>query len=112
MPIYVFSCMGTKPWRRDSLNLSGSLSGSEETIFHLIVLVFPCPSLRNTMCFVRCAPNPYLSLMIYLGFWFLSYEMNGIRQGLALGFIGVAVYHAWKGRCSFMDIYRVSHIGS
>lgn len=73
--------------------------------FHLIVLVFSLSIFTKYYVFRKMSPNPYLSLMIYLGFWFLSYEMNGIRQGLALGFIGVAVYHAWKGKMFFYWIF-------
>lgn len=73
--------------------------------FHLIVLVFSLSFFTKYYVFRKMSPNPYLSLMIYLGFWFLSYEMNGIRQGLALGFIGVAVYHAWKGKMFFYWIF-------
>lgn len=47
--------------------------------------------------FNKMSLYPLISLMIYLGFWFLTYDMNGIRQGVALGFTGLAAYFAWRG---------------
>lgn len=47
--------------------------------------------------FNKMSLYPLISLMIYLGFWFLAYDMNGIRQGVALGFTGLAAYFAWRG---------------
>lgn len=32
-----------------------------------------------------------LSLLTYSGFWFMTYDINGIRQGLALGFVILAI---------------------
>ena len=40
--------------------------------------------------------DPFLSLTLYFGFWFLVYDLNGIRQGLALGFCGMAVVCCMK----------------
>lgn len=45
---------------------------------------------------IKMSPSLALSLMLYLGFWFLVYDMNGIRQGVALGCIGVAYYYVLK----------------
>ncbi|MFC7347703.1 EpsG family protein [Chryseobacterium zhengzhouense] len=42
--------------------------------------------------------NIILSLLIYCGFWFLVYDMNGIRQGLALGFVGLSLNYLNKGK--------------
>ncbi len=46
--------------------------------------------------FRKMSLYPLLSLMLYLGFWFLTYDMNGIRQGLAFAFTGLAAYFAWR----------------
>lgn len=40
--------------------------------------------------------DPFLSLTLYLGFWFLVYDLNGIRQGLALSFCGLSVVSCMK----------------
>lgn len=65
--------------------------------FHaLLALVFALAFFTKWWTCQRMSLHPYLSLMLCLGFWFLTYDLNGIRQGLALGLIGVATYHVWQ----------------
>lgn len=73
-------------------------AGGSFTVFLGIVFCFSF-SLK-LFVFKKMSLFPLLSLMIYLGFWFLVYDMNGIRQGLALGFTGLATYFAWKKHSS------------
>lgn len=56
--------------------------GGDFQIF--IAFIFLTSFLIKIYFFHKISPNPYISLMIYLGFWFLVYDMNGIRQGLAM----------------------------
>lgn len=49
-----------------------------------ISFIFLSSFLIKIYFFQKISPIPYISLMIYLGFWFLVYDMNGIRQGLAM----------------------------
>ena len=66
--------------------------------FHVFLgVVFGISISLKVFVFRKMSLYPLLSLMIYLGFWFLTYDMNGIRQGLAFGFTGLAAYFAWRG---------------
>ena len=38
----------------------------------------------------------FLSLMLYCSFYYISYDINAIRQGLALSFILLACYYAYQ----------------
>lgn len=67
--------------------------------FHVFLgVVFGISISLKVFVFRKMSLYPLLSLMIYLGFWFLTYDMNGIRQGLAFGFTGLAAYFAWRRR--------------
>lgn len=63
-----------------------------------LMIVFLFSFLSKMGVFAKMSIYPYLSLMIYLGFWFLVYDMNGIRQGIALGIIGFAICSAAEKR--------------
>ena len=61
--------------------------------FHLFLFLFFFLSLSLKLyVFRKISLYPLLSICIYSSFWFLVYEMNGIRQGLALGFIALSYY--------------------
>ena len=61
--------------------------------FHLFLFLFFFISLSlKVYAFKKVSLYPLLSICIYSSFWFLVYEMNGIRQGLALGFIALSYY--------------------
>ena len=61
--------------------------------FHLFLFLFFLISLfLKLYAFKKVSLYPLLSICIYSSFWFLTYEMNGIRQGLALGFIALSYY--------------------
>ncbi len=45
------------------------------------------------IAFKKLSPFLFISLMIYLGFWFLVYDINGIRQGIALSFTALSVVY-------------------
>ena len=61
--------------------------------FHLFLFLFFFISLSlKVYAFRKVSLYPLLSICIYSSFWFLVYDMNGIRQGLALGFIALSYY--------------------
>lgn len=65
--------------------------------FHTFLgVVFAVSISLKAFVFSKMSLYPLLSLMIYLGFWFLTYDMNGIRQGIAFAFTGLATYFVWK----------------
>ncbi len=62
--------------------------------FHLFLFLFFFISLSLKLyAFKKVSLYPLLSICIYSSFWFLVYEMNGIRQGIALGFIALSYYY-------------------
>lgn len=48
--------------------------------------------------FVKGSYSTLICILIYSGMWFLVYDMNGIRQGVALGFICVSYYFIFNNR--------------
>ena len=61
--------------------------------YHLFLFIFFASSFfLKLYAFKKVSLYPLLSICIYSSFWFLVYEMNGIRQGLALGFIALSYY--------------------
>jgi hypothetical protein len=60
------------------------------------ILFFLLAFMLKYLFFVKLSPSVALSLLIYSGFWFLVYDLNGIRQGMALGFTGLAFFFAYK----------------
>lgn len=48
------------------------------------------------LSFKMTSANVVLSLLVYFGFWFLVYDINGIRQGLALGFVALSIAYLNK----------------
>lgn len=46
-----------------------------------------------------------ISLLMMFGFWMLVYDMNGIRQGLSLSFIGWAGYYAYKKKLKLFLVF-------
>ena len=46
--------------------------------------------------FKKMSHSIVLSLMVSFGFWFLVYDMNGIRQGLSIAVLSVAIYAAYQ----------------
>ena len=84
-----------------------SLGGGYQTF---ISFIFAISFLLKVFLFRKLSSYPYLSLMIYLGFWFLVYDMNGIRQGLSLGLTLWAVYFLSNNKilyCTCMCILSV-----
>ena len=55
-------------------------------------LFFASSFFLKLYAFKKVSLYPLLSICIYSSFWLLVYEMNGIRQGLALGFIALSYY--------------------
>ncbi len=65
--------------------------------FHSFIAIFFLISFSlKIYCFKRLSLFPFLSILLYLGFWLLTYDMNGIRQGMALGFVGVSLIYLEK----------------
>lgn len=61
--------------------------------FHLFLFLFFLISFfLKLYAFRNVSSYPLLSICIYSSFWFLVYDMNGIRQGIALGFIALSYY--------------------
>ncbi len=56
-----------------------------------IAATFLIAFLTKCYSFKKASPSPFLSLLLYFSFWFLSYDVNALRQGLALGFCSMAV---------------------
>lgn len=69
-------------------------------IFFVFLLAF-CSKLFS---FFKSSYSLQLSLLIYSGMWYLVYDMNGIRQGMALGFICISYYFIFNNKitCSFI----------
>jgi len=55
--------------------------------------------------FAKSSYSTLLALVIYSGMWFLVYDMNGIRQGAALGLVCVAYYFLFKNDTLFSFIF-------
>ncbi len=53
-------------------------------------LFFFLSFLLKIIAFKSLSNNFALSFLIYSGFWFLVYDINAIRQGLALGFVAMS----------------------
>ena len=65
--------------------------------FHLFVfIIFVIAFLLKIWSFEKLSKSIAISLVIYFGFWFMVYDINQIRQGFALGLIGVALYFTYK----------------
>lgn len=71
------------------------LGGGYQTF---ISCIFALSFLIKVFIFRKLSEYPCLSLTIYLGFWFLVYDMNGIRQGLSLSFILCSIYFLLNNR--------------
>lgn len=48
-----------------------------------------------------------ISLMAVSGFWFLVYDMNGIRQGLSLSFVAVAIFYTYKKNLKMYFVFAL-----
>lgn len=75
-----------------------------------IGIVFLLSFICKWLTFKKMSVCPYLSLMIYLGFWFLVYDINGIRQGLSLGLIGLSLYSLWKDNNRYWVYFIISFL--
>lgn len=75
-----------------------------------ISFIFAVSFFIKLSVFKKMSLNPLLSLMIYLGFWFLVYDMNGIRQGLALSLTLLGTYSIWKGKILYYWICIISAV--
>ncbi|UOE37218.1 EpsG family protein [Chryseobacterium oryzae] len=62
-----------------------------------LAIFFFLSFILKLLSFKLTSNNIILSLLMYSGFWFLVYDMNGIRQGLALGFVGLGLSYLNKG---------------
>ena len=60
--------------------------------------------------FNRLSSSFAISLLIYLGFWFLVYDLNGIRQGMSLSFTGIAFYFAYRRRLRYYLLFVLAAI--
>lgn len=75
--------------------------------FHLFLFLFFFISLfLKLYAFKKVSLYPLLSICIYSSFWLLVYEVNGIRQGLALGFIALSYYFLIVNRkwCFYLSL--------
>lgn len=63
-----------------------------------ISLIFLSSFFIKIYFFQKISPIPYISIMIYLGFWFLVYDMNGIRQGLAMSITLASSWYLLNGK--------------
>jgi len=68
--------------------------GGDFSVF--LSLFFFLSFLFKFLSFKMTSNNIVLSFLLYCGFWFLVYDMNGIRQGLALGFVGLSISYLNK----------------
>jgi hypothetical protein len=57
--------------------------------------------------FKRMSYSLILSLMTSFGFWFLVYDMNGIRQGLSISVLSLAIYAAYKENLKNFVIFTI-----
>lgn len=57
--------------------------------YFFLAFIFFSSFLLKYYSFTKSSFSLSLSLMMYSGFWFLVYDINAIRQGLALGLIGL-----------------------
>lgn len=66
--------------------------------------------------FKKMSASLAISLMVISGFWFLVYDMNGIRQGLSLSFVAIAIYFTYKQNLKYYIIFALlaalSHFSS
>ncbi|MFC0321993.1 EpsG family protein [Gallibacterium melopsittaci] len=70
-------------------------------IFFVFLLAF-CSKLFS---FFKASYSLHLSLLIYSGMWYLVYDMNGIRQGMALGFICISYYFIFNSKIIYSFIF-------
>ncbi|WP_313359966.1 EpsG family protein [Empedobacter sp.] len=61
-----------------------------------IIVVFSITLFLRYKLFKKLSGEISISMLMLFGFWMLVYDMNGIRQGLSLSFIGFAGYYAYK----------------
>ena len=73
--------------------LGGNYSWFVAIIFCLSfgIKLFVFDRLSNTKGFFLC-------LMLFCSFYYIAYEMNGIRQGVAMSFSLLATYYAYKSK--------------
>jgi len=65
--------------------------------YHFFLVVLFCFNTYLRIKLFRLASKEVsISLLMMFGFWMLVYDMNGIRQGFSLSFIGWAGYYAYK----------------
>ena len=60
------------------------------SFFFVLTLIF------RILVFTKLSKNLSILLMVTFGFWFLVYDLNGIRQGLSIAILGLAAYYAYE----------------
>lgn len=79
--------------------------------FHLFLFLFFFISFfLKLYAFREVSSYPLLSICIYSSFWFLVYDMNGIRQGIALGFVALSYYYLIDNKKSKFFLFMTGAI--
>lgn len=113
--------MGTDYWQYRGYYLAGWVPGYDigfniiTYLIHLfggsyqVFLSFFFLSALSLKLFVfkRLSYSAAISLMIISGFWFLVYDMNGIRQALSVSLIGLAAYFAYKEKFLYFFLFTL-----
>lgn len=73
-------------------DISNSIGGFQSFIFLFFLIAF----LIKIYAFRLLSSKISLALLVYLGFWFIVYDLNGIRQGVALSFTLLSLYYTIK----------------
>ncbi len=85
--------------------------GSNFTVF--LSVVFFTALCCKLIYFKKLAHSFVLAILIYSGFWFLVYDLNAIRQGLALGFVGLSLVNLnekkYRGYYLMMVLAIINH---
>jgi len=64
--------------------------------FIFIGVVFFLAFTSKLLLIFKLSPFPILSLLVYFQLYFLVYDLNGIRQGLAMGITFFSIYFIYK----------------
>lgn len=72
-----------------------------------LALFFISSLLLKVFVFNEMSYSIPISLMVSFGFWFLVYDMNGIRQGLSIAIIGVAAYNAYLKKFKYFLLFTI-----
>lgn len=85
-----------------AFKILANIIGQFSTDYALFVLVFYVISFYlKYICFHKLSGVISLSIMMYLSFYFIAYDVNAMREGMAFAFTGLAGYHAYKKNIVF-----------